>query len=271
MDTLGRIRDGWLNRLLTLMPGAQAETAYAVGRGGMLLLQGAASVVNWSPDTALTLSPQAERLLAEILHDDPLFRNAAEEAVLLSQGASEIGADGTTDIMTAVQDSRPARPDAIARFAAERLRGQTRIAAFSLTGFDTHANQARGLRKALARLAETITTLHDRLGRTWDSTAVVAITEFGRTARLNGSGATDHGTAGAMLLAGGALRGGRVIAGWPGLREADLYQRRDLRPTRDLRADLAWIIRGLFGTDIAALERVVFQGLEMGADAGLIL
>ncbi len=271
MDALGRIRDGWLNRLLTLMPGAQAETAYAVGRGDMLLLQGAAPVANWSPDAALTLSPQAERLLAEILHDDPLFRDAAEEAVLLSQGASELGAAGTTDMMTAVQGNSPARPDAIARFAAERLREQTRIAAFSLTGFDTHANQTRSLPKALARLAETITTLHDRLGPIWDRTAVVAITEFGRTARLNGSGGTDHGTAGAMLLASGALRGGRVIADWPGLREADLYQRRDLRPTRDLRAHLAWVIRGLFGTDIAALERVVFPGLEMGADAGLIL
>ena len=74
-----------------------------------------------------------------------------------------------------------------------------------------------------------------------------------------------------MLIAGGALRGGRVHGDWPGLSEAELYQRRDLMPTRDVRAHAAWIMRGLFGLSKADLEGAVFPGLEMGGDSGLVL
>lgn len=172
------------------------------------------------------------------------------------------------------QSSRSARrgaaPSEIARFAASRLRGDTRIAAFSLAGFDTHARQDRSLPRALDRLTEAVLTLEEGLGPVWEKTAIVAVTEFGRTARLNGSGGTDHGTAGAMILAGGALRGGRVIADWPGLGEADLYQRRDLRPTRDLRAHLAWMLHPMFGISQADLTRTVFPGLDMGDDPKII-
>ena len=270
MDALGRLRDGWLNRLLTLMPGAVAETAYSVGRGDMLLMRGAAPVANWSPDAALILSPQAERLLEGILHGDPLFRDAAAEALELSRGGAEAGPVPTAADMMSASAAPAARPDAIAAFAAGRLREGARIAAFSLTGFDTHAKQHAALPRSLDRLARAITALKTGLGPVWQQTAIVAVTEFGRTVRLNGSGGTDHGTAGAMIMAGGALRGGRVVADWPGLAEADLYQRRDLRPTRDLRAHLAWMIRHLYGTDIAALERDIFPGLDMGPDPRLI-
>ncbi len=272
MDALGQLRDGWLNRLLAQMPGAAAQTAYSVGRGDMLLMRGTAPVANWSPDAALILSPQAERLLEGIVHDDPLFRDATAEALELSRGDVPDRSEAPTAAdMMAASAAPAARPDAIAEFAAARLREDTRIAAFSLTGFDTHASQHRSLPKALERLGSAITTLQTGLGPVWQRTAIVAITEFGRTVRLNGSGGTDHGTAGAMLFAGGALRGGRVVADWPGLNEAGLYQRRDLRPTRDLRAHLAWIIRHLYGTDITALEAAIFPGLDMGPDPRLIL
>ena len=277
MDALGQTRDGWLNRLLSLMPGAEAETAYAIGRADMLLTRGASPVANWAPDAALTLSPQAEMLLERVLHDDPLFRSAALEAISLSQAGLPEGEEITeSDMMNAMAQSsrsaqRGAAPSEIARFAASRLRGDTRIAAFSLAGFDTHARQDRSLPRALERLTEAILTLEEGLGPVWEKTAIVAVTEFGRTARLNGSGGTDHGTAGAMILAGGALHGGRVIADWPGLGETDLYQRRDLRPTRDLRAHLAWMLRPMFGVSAAELTRTVFPGLDMGNDPKIIL
>ena len=124
---------------------------------------------------------------------------------------------------------------------------------------------------ALKRLQETILSLRDGLGPIWDKTTIVAMTEFGRTAYINGTGGTDHGTAGAMVLAGGALRGGRVVTDWPGLAEADLYQRRDLRPTRDVRAHVGWIMQQLFGFDRALLEEAVFPGVELGQDPRLIL
>lgn len=278
--SVGRIRDGWLNRLLQDVPGAHSEIAYAIGRADMLLTRGAARIADWSPDAALTLSPQAQRLLETVMHDDPLFRDAVNEALMLSaadisQSVPESGADNS-DMMNSMQNTMQrarsgARPDTIASFAAERLRGETRIAAFSLNGFDTHARQRVALPRALEQLQTAILTLKQELGPIWDQTAVVAMTEFGRTVRLNGSGGTDHGTAGAMVLAGGAVRGGRVVTDWPGLDEAALYNRRDLLPTRDLRAHTGWLMRDLFGVEASLLERTVFPGLDLGSNPGLIL
>jgi uncharacterized protein (DUF1501 family) len=158
----------------------------------------------------------------------------------------------------------------LAEFAASRLRGETRIASFSLGGWDTHSQQRGALAAALGALAETILTLKDGLGPVWGRTAVLCLTEFGRTARENGTGGTDHGTGGAMLFAGGALKGGRVVADWPGLGEGDLYGDRDLLPTRDVRAHAAWAMRGLFGLGRDVLEGTVFPGLGMGSDPGLV-
>ncbi len=281
-DSLGRIRDGWLNRMLQVVPGIEANTAFAIGRSDMLLTRGSAPVANWSPDAALVLSPQAHLLMEHVMHEDPLFRDATVEAIALSQSSLEIaaGEDGyvyeTGDMQNAMQDNmrearRGGRPENIARFAAEQLRKDTRIAAFSLNGFDTHARQNRALPRALRDLEAATTALRDGLGDVWGKTAVVAMTEFGRTAKLNGTGGTDHGTGGVMVLAGGALNGGKVVADWPGLKEVELYKRRDLMPTRDVRAHVGWIMRHLFGLDQRVLETSVFPGMEMGHDPGLIL
>ncbi|MBY5990188.1 DUF1501 domain-containing protein [Roseovarius atlanticus] len=279
-DAAGQARDGWLNRMLQAMPGVTSETAYAVGREDMLLLTGDAPVANWSPEAALALSPQAQRLLERVMHDDPLFRDSIDEAIALSR-AEVMEMTGGEDLdagamMNAMQDNmQPTREadrvGSIVRFAAERLRQESRIAAFSLNGFDTHARQDRTLPRALDPLQEAVLTLRQELGDVWDKTAVLAMTEFGRTARWNGSGGTDHGTAGAMLLAGGAVRGGRVLADWPGLSEPDLYQRRDLMPTRDVRAFAGWAMRDLFGMDRGVIERTIFPGLELGSDPKLTL
>jgi len=271
--------DGWLNRVLQQLPGAESETAYAIGRSDMLLTRGAAEVADWAPDAALVLSPQAQSLLEMVMHDDPLFRDATIEAIALSGTdlAAQPGrpAPRGGDMMNAMRENMRAarggaRPASIARFAADRLRQDTRIAAFSLNGFDTHSRQDKSLPGALERLAEAIMTLRNNLGPVWERTTVAAMTEFGRTARLNGSGGTDHGTGGSMLLAGGAVRGGRVLTDWPGLTEADLFQGRDLRPTRDLRAPLGWLLRDLFGFEQHVIENAIFPGTEMRTDPGLI-
>ncbi|RBI75751.1 twin-arginine translocation pathway signal [Roseovarius sp. TE539] len=270
--------DGWLNRVLQQLPGAESETAYAIGRSDMLLTRGAAEVADWAPDAALVLSPQAQSLLEMVMHDDPLFRDATIEAIALS-GTDLAAQPGRSaprggDMMNAMRENMRAarggaRPASIARFAADRLRQDTRIAAFSLNGFDTHSRQDKSLPGSLERLAEAIMTLRNNLGPVWERTTVAAMTEFGRTARLNGSGGTDHGTGGAMLLAGGAVRGGRVLTDWPGLAEADLFQGRDLRPTRDLRAPLGWLLRDLFGFEKRVIETAIFPGADMGPDPGL--
>ncbi|MEI4486237.1 DUF1501 domain-containing protein [Frigidibacter sp. MR17.14] len=256
-------RDGWLNRMLQAMPGLGSETAFSVGAEGMLILSGAARVASWSPDTKLALSPQAQLLLESLYHDDPLFRDAGAAAMAL---AGEIGADPTA--------AGPGGNGAnlrLARFAAERLAGETRIAAFSIAGWDTHRAQTGVMRGNLARLAQVILALRDGLGPVWARTTVLAMTEFGRTARENGTGGTDHGTGGAMLVAGGAVKGGRVMGRWPGLDEAALYDRRDILPTSDVRAWAGWAMRGLYGFDRALVEGTVFPGLDLGENPGLLL
>jgi uncharacterized protein (DUF1501 family) len=162
--------------------------------------------------------------------------------------------------------------DMIAGFVAERLRGPARIAAFSLTGWDTHKGQTNTIKRPLAQLQAAVLRIRDGVGpEIWGKTVVLAMTEFGRTVQQNGSGGTDHGTGGAMLVAGGAAKGGQVLGRWPGLGEADLYDRRDLMPTSDVRDWTAQALQGLFGLDRALLEGTVFPGLKMEAAPGLIL
>lgn len=267
---VSRLRDGWLNRLLQTLPGATAETAYSVGEEELRILSGAAPTMSWTPEAWLGLSSQGRRLLESIYHDDPLFRDAAEDALRMTAPEAQMAGDDSAP----APRRRPAKPEAVkvpgrdplAAFAAERLRGAARIAAFSLTGWDTHRGQVNALRRPAEQLAAALTTLKSELGPVWGETLVLAMTEFGRTARQNGSGGTDHGTGGALVMAGGALKGGKVYGRWPGLAEADLYAGRDLMPTADSRAYAAWALAGLFGTPRAALEGAIFPGLEMGTD-----
>ncbi len=250
---------GWLNRMLQLMPDVRADTAYAIGQNDIRVLDGAAPVANWTPDAKLALSPAALRLAELVMEEDPALHAALSEAQMLS-----------VDSQAVAQKNGNAQQQ-VASFAASRLRGAARIAAFSLNGWDTHRRQDAALPRSLSQLAQTLLTLRRDLGQTiWDKTAVLAMTEFGRTARENGTGGTDHGTAGVMLMAGGALKGGRVLGRWPGLDQANLYQDRDVMPTADVRAPAAWIMRGLTGLDQSALETSVFPGLEMGSDPGLL-
>ncbi|AKS46904.1 Uncharacterized conserved protein, DUF1501 family [Octadecabacter temperatus] len=272
----GGLRDGWLNRMLQVVPGLEPEVAFAIGREQMLVLSGDAPASRWSPDARLTISPNARALLNVVHHDDPLFRDASDDAIAIAEQISlEADLAEETEAMMAESPmmeavSRGGEHVKIAEFAASRLRADTRIASFSINGWDTHARQSNGMKNGARALTDTILTLKAGLGSAWDKTAVLCLTEFGRTARENGSSGTDHGTGGAMLYAGGALRGGQVIGDWPGLGESDLYAGRDLLPTRDVRAYLAWVMRGLIGLDQAVLEQAIFPGLELGPNPGLV-
>jgi len=275
-------RDGWLNRLLQDVPGAKAETAFAIGREALPVLMGAAPVQRWSPDTDMRVSPQARRLLEQLYEADAPFHAAASTALDLTETLDD---SDDPNMMLTPEDGAPARaapapvaglpksnPEvaAFARFAAERMRGDTRIVALSLGGWDTHAGQAGAIRRPLANLQQLILDLKAGMGPLWDKTAFIAMTEFGRTVRQNGSQGTDHGTGGAMITAGGAIRGGKVLGRWPGLAEDDLYAGRDLMPTADVRSVAAWVLHALMGVEKGRLERTVFPGLDMGANPGII-
>jgi uncharacterized protein (DUF1501 family) len=136
-----------------------------------------------------------------------------------------------------------------------------RVAALAFDGWDTHVNEggATGrLATLLGGLDGAFEEFEKGLGERWKDTAIVTITEFGRTAQVNGTVGTDHGTGTVVLLAGGAIKGGRVIADWPGLKPAQLYEQRDLAPTSDVRAVLKGLLADQFGLSAAVLGDKVF-------------
>ena len=269
---LSTVRDGWLNRMLGTVPGLRAETAFAVGQEAIPLLEGPVPVMTWAPEQKLQLSAQSRLLLENVYHDDPLFRAAAGEAMELSDMLGEASMSEGMAPAKRGQGDGFADIDRLVDFAAARLRDQTRIATFSLSGWDTHKGQKDAIAKPLARLERVILRMKDQMGgAVWGKTLVLCMTEFGRTARENGTSGTDHGTAGAMVMAGGALKGGRVFGRWPGLEEAALYDRRDLMPTSDVRSWAAWAMRGMYGLDKGLLQDTVFPGLLMDPDPGFLV
>src|SRR6202043_157818 len=136
-----------------------------------------------------------------------------------------------------------------------------RIGALAFDGWDTHADEGAlngRLATLLGALDGALAAIESNMGPAWRDTVVVVVTEFGRTARINGTAGTDHGTGTIALLAGGAVKGGRVISDWPGLKPADLYQGRDLAPTTDLRAIMKGVLHDQFGLTERVLAEAVF-------------
>lgn len=274
-----RQADGWLNRLMQSQDiPFDLRTAFAIGREELSILSGPAEVSNWAPNTVLPISPATERLMEVVYHDDALFRDSIEEAIELAglMAPADMSFDDSDDMMRSmvrtVSSGRKSKGHVqLAKFAAQQLVAETRIAAFSIGGWDSHNRQAANIGRPLEQLRDVLTTLQSDLGPVWDKTAVIAMTEFGRTVRLNGSGGTDHGTGGAMLFAGGAIRGGRVFTEWPGLASDQLYQERDLMPTEDVRTYAGAVIQGLYGIDQHTIETMIFPGLDMSARPNITL
>jgi uncharacterized protein (DUF1501 family) len=137
----------------------------------------------------------------------------------------------------AAKDGRAQDPAALGKLAATFLARSNgpRMAMIETGGWDTHTHQLARLARLLARLDAMLASMRDGLGQSWAKTTVLVATEFGRTAAENGSGGTDHGTASLVMLIGGAVKGGRIIADWPGLSPSALYENRDLKPTSHAR------------------------------------
>ena len=233
----GRVQSGWLNRALEALPrGDRVMSGLAVGPTTPLVLRGAAPTVGWAP-VALPQAADdtAVRLLELYSHRDPALATALSQGLQLdktAQGDDMKPKPGTNNV---------GAMRLVARGAAKLMAADDgpRIAALAFDGWDTHANEGGPvgrLAQLLSGLDGALAEFESGLGERWRDTVVVVATEFGRTARINGTEGTDHGTGTIALLAGGAVKGGRVISDWPGLKPANLYEGRDLAPTTDLRA-----------------------------------
>ncbi len=266
------ITSGWLNRLVVELAAARADApAIAVGMGMPLLLRGRKAVGSFAPDRFAMLSPDLYRRIAALNEPDPLLGPAIARAlhdrhfdqeILAPKGAPESAPGG----------ARYGDFAHLAAAAGKLLAASDgpRIAAFQLEGWDTHASQVALLHGPLAGLDAGLVALRNSLGGTWQETVVLVITEFGRTARMNGTHGTDHGTATVAFLLGGRIAGGRVSATWPGLGPGQLFQDRDLAPTADIRALAKGVLAGQFGLSPSALSRVFPESSKAEPITGLL-
>ncbi len=252
---------GWLNRALAALPQSarrgRKELGVALGQNVPLVMRGPAEVASWSPSHLAALDGDTLQRLEDLYARDPLLSRHLADAL----AANAMVSGGMPTMQNAA--GKPGQYGEIIEAASGFLRHDDgpRIAVFDTLGWDTHANEggAQGqLAQRLAALDKGLSTLKEQLGPAWRSTAVLLVTEFGRTAAVNGTRGTDHGTATAALLVGGAVRGGRVIADWPGLSQRTLYQQRDVAPTLDLRSVLKGVLLEHLGVPASALQETVF-------------
>ncbi|TMJ61274.1 MAG: DUF1501 domain-containing protein [Alphaproteobacteria bacterium] len=255
----GRVQSGWLNRALEALPrGERVMSALAIGPTAPLVLRGAAPTVGWAP-VAL---PQADddtasRLIELYRHRDPALATALSQGLQLEKTAHG------EQIKPKPGGNNAGAMRLVARGAAKLMVADDgpRIAALAFDGWDTHANEGGPIGRLallLSGLDGALAEFENGLGERWRDTVVVVATEFGRTARINGTEGTDHGTGTVALLAGGAVKGGRVISDWPGLKPASLHEGRDLAPTTDLRAVLKGVLRDHLGIAERVLAETVF-------------
>ena len=253
-----RLTSGWLNRAVEAIAQTRAAgSALSVGVGVPLLLRGPAEVSSWAPHAFAEPEPDLYARVAALHASDPLTGPAIAEGVRERGLAAEALGGQAEQGQPPRSKDRQAFPY-LARMAGRLMRAPEgpRIAALEIGGWDTHADQMRRLREPLSRLDEGLAAMCEELGDTWGQTAVLTMTEFGRTVRANGTNGTDHGTATVAFVLGGTVAGGRVMANWPGLAPDRLLENRDLMPTADLRAIAKGLLAqhyGLTGTVLASV------------------
>ena len=271
-----RLSSGWLNRAVLAMPPRPTSGApLSVGVALPLLLRGPAQVGAYAP--AGFAQPQADLYarLAALHEPDPITGPALREG-LAERGFTHAQLSGAAPSGTQPPGTEAPRDKyAFATLAATAGRllaaaDGPRIAAMELGGWDTHAGQKQRLLGPLSQLDAGLVALRDGLGAAWAQTAVLVMTEFGRTARANGTGGTDHGTGTVAFLAGGAVQGGRVLADWPGLGDGRLLDGRDLAPTLDLRCLAKGLLAAHLGLPTAALLQAFPGSDPIAPMAGLI-
>ena len=287
---------GWLNRALETMGPPGKVKAISIGPTAPLILRGRIEAASWSPGGGAQHDSRLPGILQDLYANDPLLGPALASGVMTQAMAKVAASDG------APPDPSPAAGDAMSAGAgasgdamlrpvlarglpqARKLGatlagfmvqpGGEQIAAVSIDGFDTHANQGAAQGQLATRLGYVdayIDALASGLFPSWSDTVVVMTTEFGRTARVNGTGGTDHGTASTALVLGGGLKKGGIIGDWPTLQQARLFENRDTAPTLDMRGLFKGVLRDHLGVDRAALDNTVFPGSATVAPAANVV
>ena len=273
---------GWLNRALLALASdgsvdASGARALAIGPVTPLIVRGRAPVLSWAAQQVLPASDDTRARLLELYqHSDANLAVALEGRIRLA-ALAHAGGQGQGSQLPPPGIARARAVFAEVAGTAARFLARAdgpRVGAMGFVGWDTHVNEGAAdgrLAGLLSALDGALAAIETNMGAAWQQTVVAVVTEFGRTARINGSDGTDHGTGTVAVLAGGALRGGRVIADWPGLKVANLHEARDLKPTIDLRAVLKGLLRDHLRVEEDALVKSVFpESAAVAAIAGLV-
>ena len=244
-----QVKDGWLNRLLALLPPDEAR-AIALSATVPLALRGTRDVASYAPSALPAASDDLLARVGQLYGGDQqlhaLWSAAMQTRTLTGDLASDDGRNAAATGALAARLLAPANG--------------ARVAMIETGGWDTHAQQRGRLAAQLKGLDAMLGALQAGLGPLWADTLVLVATEFGRTVAVNGTGGTDHGTASAAMLFGGGVRGGRVLSDWPGLAAAQLHEGRDLRPTTSLDGFIAGAVAQHFAIDPARALPALFPG-----------
>lgn len=256
--------DGWMNRLLGVLPGKTPVEAVSVGTVIPRILSGSQSVANITLNSNSTRELPIDRDQVKTAFDQLYASNDAlslayrEGRSAREQLLKELDAE-----MQAANQGAPL-PKGFAgearQLASLLVRDPSiQLAFMNLGGWDTHVGQggATGLlANRLAFLSEGLMALVERLGDVYSDTTIVVMSEFGRTVQENGNGGTDHGYGNVMWLLGGAIQGGKVYGKWPGLAKSELFEQRDLKVTTDFREVIAQILASQFKLNSQQMGRV---------------
>ncbi len=267
-------RDGWLNRALPALPLAKTRSteqiAMALAQNVPLVMRGEARVNSWAPSRLPETDSDTLQRIADLYATDQYFASRLQSALAADSvaGAGMDGGKNRRDPLNAIG----AMASAAGKFLAAD--DGPRIGVIEVGGWDTHANQGADqgqLANRLRGLDQGLENLRTALGPVWKDSAMLVVTEFGRTVAVNGTRGTDHGTATCAFLLGGAVAGGRVIADWPGLATSALYEGRDLKPTLDLRSVFKGVLAAHLGVAERDLEERVFPDSRAATPmAGLV-
>ena len=262
---------GWLNRAVEALSAHRKIDALSVGATAPLILRGKVQTASWSPGRTVDAEARLPSLLQDLYRNDPLLGPALARGLATEVMAQAATADMQIQPAMMTGQPPPANTAQLVRQGREAARSLglslagfmrepngPQVAAISLDGFDSHAGQANLLNQRLAYMDAVLDGIHSGLGPEWKNTVVMVATEFGRTARVNGTGGTDHGTASTALLLGGALKKGGIVGDWPTLKANALYENRDVAPTLDMRGLFKGVLAEHMGLDRAALETTVF-------------
>ncbi len=256
---------GWLNRTLEALAPVRKVEGLSVGTTAPLILRGKVQAASWSPGKLVDETARLPGLLQDLYKSDPLlgpaFARGLETEAMAETAMAGMAASGSMaapDLVRNRGGAETARKLGSTLGGFMTQAGGPQIAAVSLDGFDTHANQPGQIATRLSYMDAVLDGLHQGLGAEWKNTVVIAVTEFGRTARVNGTGGTDHGTASTGLILGGALKPGGIVGDWPGLADKALFENRDTAPTLDMPGLFKGVLADHMGVDRALLDRKIF-------------